>query len=100
VAWDLPTDLVNETGLIEGMSNWAYDVTGGLFFVFLLLGFCISLFFATSHYTTDRSFSFASIAGLFGAIILTSLNLIAWYYASIFIITGIIGIVTMVMRER
>ena len=97
----LPTDLVNDTtGLMEGMSIWAFNVTQGWFWAGLLFGFCIVLFVAASTYSTMRAFGFAGVAGLFGSLFLVTLNLITWYVASIFILLGIIGVATMVTSKE
>jgi len=96
----LPTDLTEDSGLLEGMAIWAYNVTNGLFWTTLLLGFCLVLFISTSRYSTDRAFGYAGISGLFGSLFLVTLGLIPWLYASIFIIVGVISVVTMIMSRR
>ena len=99
-AHSLPTDFSDaDTGLLEGMSNWAYNVTEGAFFALLLLGFCVVLFIATSTYSTDRALGFAGVTGLFGSMFLVSLRLISWWLASIFILVGAVLIVVMVISK-
>ena len=72
----LPTDLVDDdTGLLEGMGNWANNVTFGAFWFFLLAGFCFVLFMATVKYGTDRAFGYAGTTALLGSI---SLLIIGW----------------------
>lgn len=101
MAFPLPTDLVNDTtGLIEGMAKWAYIVTGGWFWTALLLGFCVVLFTATSRYSTERAFGFAGIAGMLGAMMLVAVGLMSWWVAGIFIIVGIVGVVSMVVKNQ
>ena len=97
----LPTDLVNETtGLLEGISIWAYNVTNGVFWAALLLGFCVVMGIAASRYTSDRAFGFAGVIGIFGSMFLVTLNLISWWFASLFIIVGAILVVTMIISKR
>ena len=95
-----PTDLMNGTGgLLTGFAAWAFTVTNGLFFVVLLAAFCVVIFIATSRYTTERAFAFASFVGMIGALMLVTLNLISVAHAAIFIGLGVIGIVWMITRK-
>lgn len=92
----LPSDLVDERGsLMEGLGSWAYEVTNGIFWGALLLGFCVVLFISTIKYDVDRAFGFAGITGLFGSIILLILDWMSWWLASLFILTGAIAIALM-----
>ncbi len=96
----LPGKFMNSsTGMVEGFANWAYQVTDGIFFTFMLLGFCIILFIATSRYSTARALGFAGVTGLFGSIFLVILGLMSWWVASIFIIFGAISITFMIMSR-
>ena len=101
MAWQTPTDFVNETtGLFEGIADWAYGVTFGTFWTILLLGFCIVLIMATrDRFGTDRAMGFAGVTGLFGSLFLVTLGLMPWWIASIFIMSGIFGIVYMIMNK-
>lgn len=99
MSYALPTDLINGTGVLTGLALWAYTVTNGLFFVVLLLAFCIVIFIATSRYTTERAFAFSTFAGMVGALMLVTLNLISGFHAAIFIALGVIGIVWMITRK-
>lgn len=103
MAHELPTDLIDTSagiGLIEGMAKWAYNVTFGWFWSMLLMGFCVVLYIAASRYSGDRAFGYAGVVGLFGAILLVTLNLMPWYVASIFIIVGAISIASMIMSGK
>ena len=101
MAWTLPINFVNETqGLMEGMAIWANDVTFGIFWAALLLGFCIVLFMATGRFGLDRAFGFSSFTGLLGAMILVTLNLMSWGIASLFILAGILGLVYMIVNKE
>lgn len=96
----LPTDLTNSTtGLMEGMAIWAYNVTNGIFWAALLLGFCVVMGIAASRYTSDRAFGFAGVIGIFGSMFLVTLNLMSWWFASLFIIVGAILVVTMIINR-
>ena len=97
----LPTDLVNDTtGLMEGMSIWAFNVTQGWFWAGLLLGFCVVLFVAASTYSTSRAFGFAGVTAIFGSMFLITLKLMAWDIGSMFILAGIIGVAIMVISKE
>ncbi len=101
MAHQLPTDLMaNGTGLFEGMANWAYTVTNGLFWFLLLLGFCVVLGWAASVYSTDRAFGYAGVTGIFGSMMLATLGLMSWWIATIFILAGIISIAAMIMSKK
>ena len=94
----LPSDLVTEdTTLMEGMGNWANDVTNGVYWFFMLLGFCMVLFISTiGRFGTDKAFGYAGITALFGSISLLIIGWISWIYASMMIITGVLAIAFMV----
>lgn len=96
----LPTDLTNSsTGLFEGMAIWAYEVTNGIFWAAMLLGFCVVMWIATSRYSNDRAFGYAGIIALFGSTILATLTLMTWWLASIFILAGALGVAYMVVNK-
>jgi len=96
----LPTDLTDGNGLMEGMAEWAYTVTQGMFWVGLLAGFCIVLFISTSRYSTDRAFGFAGFTGIVGSMFLATLGLMTWWIATIFILTGAISVASMIMARK
>lgn len=98
----LPSELLNtcSDGLMYCMSEWASDVTGGLFWVFALLSFCVVLIMATARLGTTRAFGFGSFAGMLGSIWLSIMGLISWWIASLFIIVGVLGIAMMILSER
>ena len=98
----LPTTVLKQCtdGFFYCFSKWAYDVTGGFWWIAMLLGFCVALFVATYRYGTTRAFGFASFVGLIGSIFLATMKLMAWEFASAFILVGAIGIVMMIMSEK
>lgn len=101
MAHTLPTNwLGNGTGLLQGLASWASDVTHGLYWALLLLGFCVVLMIATSKFGTPRSFGFASFVGMMGSTFLAIASVITWGIASMFIVVGFIGIVVMILNER
>lgn len=101
MVYPLPTDLVNgTTGLMKGIADWAYVVTGGWFWTALLFGFCVVLGIATSRYTTERAFGFAGVTGLLGSLFLVTLNLMTWKIALFFILAGIAGIGWMIVKRE
>jgi len=96
----MPTDFVNgSTGLMEGISTWAYNVTDGIFFSVLLLGFCIVLGISSIKSGIERAVGYAGVTGLFGAIILVTLGLMPWWIASLFILVGAGGIAFMIVNR-
>lgn len=100
MTYALPTGLVNGTGLMTGFARWAFNVTYGLFFVVMLIAASAVSFLITLRYSTERSFGYATFVGMAGALILVSLNLIAWKYAAAFILLGVIGLVWMIVGSR
>lgn len=96
----LPKDFMNETtGMMEGIADWAYNVTQGSFWSILLVCFCLVMGISTVRFGTERAIGFASIIGLLGALILVTLGLMSWWIASIFIIFGAVGITYMIMNK-
>jgi len=96
MAWQLPTDLMNDTqGLLEGTALWASDVTFGFFWAGLLLGFIVVLTISTYRYGGDKAFGFGGVAGIFGSMILLILGLIPVWIATTIIILGSIAIAYM-----
>jgi len=101
MAFKEPIDFVNESqGLMEGISKWAYEVTGGWFWALLLMGFCIVLYMATTRFGDERAIGYAAVVGLLGSIILMSIGLMEFWLGSIFIIVGAIGLAWMIMSKR
>jgi len=87
-------------GLLYCYAKWSYNVTGGLFWTFMLLAFCVALFIVTIRMGSGRAFGFASFVGLVGSIWFATMQLMPWWTASAFILVGAIGIVVMLMQER
>lgn len=98
----LPTQLMRTCtdGLLYCASKWAYDVSGGLFWTAALFGFCMVMFIATIQFGTTRAFGFASMVGLLGSMFFATLQLMPWWTATVFIISGVIGLTGMVMQGR
>jgi len=93
----LPSDLVDDdTGLIEGMGNWANTITNGAFWTLMLLGFCIVLLMSTVAYGMPRAFGFAGTTGLLGSITLAIMEWMPWWIASVFIVVGAGSLVFMI----
>jgi len=97
----LPSALLNNCdGLLYCYSQWAYTVTDGLFFVFALLAFAIIVLISSMGFGSNRAFGYASFVGMVGAIFLATLNLMTWWIASAFILSGLAGLAFMIMSER
>jgi len=93
----LPSDLVDDdTSLMEGVGNWAYQVTQGAFWSLLLGGFCVVLFIGSVRFGVGRAFGFAGTIGIFGSLFLITVGWMSWGIASVFFIVGTIAIVFMV----
>jgi len=86
-------------GFIFCAAEYIHVVTNGLFWPAMLLGFCAILFIATIKVGVKKSFGFASFVMINGSIMLALLELMTWWIASAFIITGMIGVAMMVIRE-
>ena len=97
----LPSELMRtcSDGMTSCMSQWAYDVTNGLFFVLALLAFSVAILLATGRFGSKRSFGYASFVGMLGSVWLAIMQLMSWWIASAFILVGIIGIVIMIMDD-
>lgn len=101
MAFDMPKNLItSEHGLLGGMALWANSVTGGYFWTYILLAFCVVMFIGTARYSTPRAYGWSSFVGMVGAIMLATLKLMPWWTASAFILAGCIGIAVMIMNER
>lgn len=99
-AHTLPSDLVDDdTSLLEGMGDWANDVTEGAFWTLMLLGFCVTLAIATMNYGVSRSVGFAGLVGLFGSISLAIIGWMPWWIASLFIVIGSALVVLMIKSK-
>ena len=97
----LPQDLLDTCtdGLLYCMARWNNDITGGWFWVFMLLSFVVVILLSTLRFELKRAFGFAGFVSLIGGIYLAILRLMAWEIASIFIIIGILGIAQLVLQE-
>jgi hypothetical protein len=82
------------------MAKWASDVTSGMFWVGINIAFAGMIFMATQRFGTPRSYGFASLCGLLGAIFFAIMRFMPWWVASLFILNGAIGFVVMIMSER
>lgn len=98
----MPTELLRgcDGGTLWCISEWANNVTQGMFWVFVLLAFTIVIFISTIRLKTPRAFGYASFVGMMGAIWLAIMKLMDWGIATAFIIVGAIGIASMIMSEK
>lgn len=101
VAYQLPINL-DETcdGMLYCLARWVSDITFGLYWAAMLLAFCLVLFLATQRFGSARSYGFSAVMGLFGAIWLATLQLIAWWIATLFILAGAVGLAVMLLNEK
>lgn len=96
----LPSDFSNDTtSMMQGIGDWAYNVTEGFFWWGLLAGFCVVLWISAIQHDIGRAFGYAGITGIFGSIFLIMMGWISWAVASIFIIAGSIAIGFMVKNK-
>lgn len=102
MAHELPSQLLNTCtdGTLICISKWAYRVTQGMFWAFALFGFCAAIFMATSRLGNTRAFGFAAFVGMMGSIWFATMGLLSWWLATIFILTGALGIVVMLMGKK
>jgi len=95
----LPSELTCTEGWFYCFGKWMYEVTRGTFWIFALLGFCVALFLATLRLGNRRAFGFASFVGMLGAVFFAILKYMDWGVASLFILTGLVGIAVLIMTE-
>lgn len=101
MTFDYPSTYIDgDESLLHGFAQWAYSVTGGRFWTFMLIGFSVVLMIVTSRFGTARSFAFGGVVGLLGSIFLAIMGLMPWWVASIFILLGAFGIAGMILSER
>lgn len=101
MAHALPTNMMDTcNGTFYCFGKWAYNVSNASFWTFGLLGFCIALMIATSRLGVTRSFGYASFVGMIGSIFFATLGFMPWFIASAFILTGIVGIASMIMSNK
>ena len=99
----LPSEFLQSCsdGTFSCISQWAEQVTMGWFWVLALAGFGIVLFMATSGIFGDkRGFGYSGLALMLGAVWLSTMSLISWWIASVFIVVGIISFAVMIMSGR
>jgi len=97
----LPAQIMDSCdGLFYCFALWAYSVTGGMFWTLMLMGFGVMLFIGSQRFGTNRAFGFASVSCLLGAIWLSVMQLMPWWVASAFILTGVAGFAVLIMNER
>lgn len=98
----LPTEILRtcSDGMFYCFSDWAFDVTNGIYWTLMLLGFSVALIWATSKAGMARAFGFGSFAGMIGSIWFATMSLIPWWTATVFIIVGLIGIGLMFISDR
>ena len=98
----LPTQVLRTCtdGMFICFSRWAYNVTGGLFWTLMLLGFAFAIYMATARLGNARAFGFGAFTGMVGSIFLATLQLMPWWTASAFILSGVIGIAMMILSKR
>jgi len=98
----LPTDMLDSCtdGFVYCFSQWASDVTTGVFWFFALLSFTIIIFIASAKFGTPRAFGFASFVGMIGGVFLSVLQLTPWWVGSVFIIAGVVGLAVMFIADK
>ena len=102
MAHPLPTQLLENCGegTVYCLAEYMNTVTNGFFWMAALLAFCVVLFIATSRFGTTRAFGFSSIVGGLASVWLLTLELMVWGLASVFILTGAVGFVVLILNER
>jgi len=98
----LPSELLStcSDGVLYCFAKYVFDASQGMFWTFMLLGFCVAVFMASVRLGNNRAFGFGSFVGLIGSIFLLTLGLITPEFAYAFIIVGTIGIAVMLMSEK
>lgn len=98
----MPAELLRDCteGTFWCISDWANNVTQGMFWLLVLLAFTIVIYMSTYRLGTNRAFGFGSFVGMIGAIWFAIMGLLDWSIATAFILVGVVGIVGMIMSER
>lgn len=97
----MPTDLMNSCdGLLYCLYSWAYDATSGLFPAGMLIAFGFVIFMASQRLGTTRAFGFSAFVVMTGSIWLATMQLMAWWLASLLILIGAAGFASMIISER
>lgn len=97
----LPSNLnVGCNGTLFCISEYMNNVTNGMFFPLILMTFLVVLFISTQRFGTPRAFGFASFIGIFSSIILVTVGLMPYWIASLYIITGVVGLAVLVLNEK
>lgn len=97
----LPTNLLdNCDGMLYCVSDWANTVTGGLFWVAVLVAFAMVLFMAVQRFGTARAYGFSSGVTLLASLWLATLQLMPWSIARLFVVAGAIGFAVLILHER
>ena len=101
MAHTLPSELLSSctNGMLWCYWDWADTVTIGFFTVAALATFSLILYLATARFGSTRAFGFASFGGMMGAIWLATMQLLAWWVATVFIILGVIGLAIMALER-
>ena len=102
IGHELPSQIVKtcSDGTLVCFAKWAFRVTQGTFWAFALFGFCVALYMATSRLGNTRAFGFASFVGMVGSLFFATMGILTWWIATVFILTGAIGIVVMIMSKK
>jgi len=88
-------------GLFVCLADWAYNVTGGLYFALILIAFAVVLYMATiTRFGPPRAFGYASFFGAIASVWLAVLQLLPWWIASLFILTGATGMAVLLMKGK
>jgi preprotein translocase subunit SecG len=100
MAYPLPTNLDNCDGLLYCVAKWAEQTTNGLFWAIILAGFVIVVIMSTQRFGMTRSYGFGSIIGLLASTWIATMQLMAWWLATIFILNGALGMAILLLNER
>lgn len=89
MAYPLPTDATEEISGFYSLFKYVQnDVSGGFFFLAILLALFIIMFISLKRYSTSTAFTTAAFINMIFAIILRTLDLIAskWMYLSMILV--------------
>lgn len=99
--YTLPTNLADSCdGVLYCLALWAEEVTQGLFWAAILLAFVVILILATQRFGSARSIGFGAVFGALASTYLATMQLMAWWIATIFILGGGAGLVIMFLNEK
>ena len=90
VKYNLPTNATEPVVGIFSLFQWIQEVSGGVFFLVIMLAIFVISFIAGKNYATSRAFAFAAFLNFILSVIFRTLGFISnmWMYLSLIIVAA------------